>query len=211
MDIQQTTTERSRFAPRSREREDVVLTPGDAIRTTLLNRVCWSAVFAGVVMAFVTHIILNLIGVSIGAVTFAAAAPGAIEFTWGAAIWASISGIIAAFIGGYTAGRLVGEPEKSTARWHGLVAWATSILILALVMTTAAGGMIASPMQVLASQGLGAETAAAAPVQPGVIAAAAIASVAALLLGALAAWFGGGAGTVEPRTHHGDTRSEFVH
>lgn len=203
MEIQHTTAE-NRYEARPEE----VMTPGDAIRTTLLNRVSWSAVFAGVVMAFVAHIILNLIGVSIGAATFMSAGPQAEAFSWGAAIWASIAGIIAAFVGGYTAGRLAGEPEKSTACWHGLVSWAASILILALVMTTAAGGLIAGPMQAFIGQGAGT---AAQQMAPGMIAGAAIASVVALLLGALAAWFGGGAGTVKPKSYYGNGRSEFVH
>ena len=100
-------------------------TPAEDARTILLNRVSWSAVLAGVVVALVTQLILNLIGIGIGASTLdptggAAENPSATGFSIGAGIWWAVSGILASLAGGYAAGRLAGRPKESTAAWHGL-------------------------------------------------------------------------------------------
>ena len=44
------------------------LTAEDEVRTLLFNRVSWGAVLAGVMVALVTQLILNLIGIGLGAV-----------------------------------------------------------------------------------------------------------------------------------------------
>ena len=42
------------------------VTPAEDVRTVVLNRISWGAVLAGVVLALVTHLILNMIGLGIG-------------------------------------------------------------------------------------------------------------------------------------------------
>jgi len=60
--------------PRSRGDPDAPhvtsVTPDEDMRTILINRVSWGAIFAGVVIALVTQLILNLIGIAVGAATF---------------------------------------------------------------------------------------------------------------------------------------------
>jgi hypothetical protein len=114
-------------------REPVVTgtTPAEDIRTVLIHRITWSAVFAGVAISLVTQLLLNMLGlgVGIGAVDPATAnAQDAGNWSLGAAVWAAMTTIIAATIGGYAAGRLSGRPERSTAAWHGLTAWAFATL-----------------------------------------------------------------------------------
>ena len=46
------------------------VTPEEDARTVLLNRISWGAVLAGVVVGLVVQLILNMIGVGIGAATF---------------------------------------------------------------------------------------------------------------------------------------------
>src|SRR5262245_49580473 len=87
------------------------ITPEEDMRTILINLVSWGAVLAGVVLALTTQLILNLIGIGIGASSFdpaSSANPSAGTFSLGAGIWWVLSGIIAALVGGYTAGRLAG-------------------------------------------------------------------------------------------------------
>ena len=58
--------------PRNRgEREPHMspLTPAEDARTIMINQVSWGAVLAGVVVALVTQLILNMIGIGIGAST----------------------------------------------------------------------------------------------------------------------------------------------
>src|SRR6185312_2579427 len=90
--------------PRSRGDADAPhtspMTPAEDARTILLNKVSWGAVFAGVAVALVVQLILNLFGLGIGAATLDMGAddnPSARTFSMGAAIWWTISGIIASF------------------------------------------------------------------------------------------------------------------
>jgi hypothetical protein len=121
------------------------LTPEADARTILLNKIAWGAVLAGVVVSLVTHLILNLIGIGVGAATLDVASgdnPAASTFSIGAALWWTVSGIIAAFVGGYVAGRLSGKPKNTTASWHGLTTWALTTLLILYLLTSAAGGVL---------------------------------------------------------------------
>jgi hypothetical protein len=145
-------------------------TPADDMRTILLNRVSWSAVLAGVVVALVTQLILNLLGIGVGAATLdpaAAAAenPSATTFSIGAGLWWAISGIIASAAGGYTAGRLAGRPQESTAGWHGLTAWAFTTLLIFYLLTSTLGGIIGGAYRTVADAAGGITSAAGSTVQ----------------------------------------------
>jgi hypothetical protein len=122
-------------------------TPADDARTLMLNRIAWGAVLAGVVIALVTQLVLNMIGLGVGVSTLnpgagAEANPSATSLSLGAGIWFVASGVIAAFAGGYAAGRLAGKPKESTAAWHGLTAWALTTLVIFYLLTTTVGGLL---------------------------------------------------------------------
>ena len=122
-------------------------TPGEDARTIMLNRISWSAVLAGVVIALVTQLILNMIGLGVGVATIdpgagAAENPSAKSLSIGAGIWFVLSGVIAAFAGGYAAGRLAGKPKESTAGWHGLTAWALTTLLIFYLLTSTVGSLL---------------------------------------------------------------------
>jgi hypothetical protein len=128
------------------------VTPDEDMRTILINRVSWGAVFGGVVIALVTQLILNLIGIGIGAATFdpaSSANPSATTFSVGAGIWWTISGIIAALAGGYAAGRLAGQPKEASGGWHGLTAWALATLVIFALLTTTAGAIAGGALRFL--------------------------------------------------------------
>jgi hypothetical protein len=143
------------------------VTPEEDARTVLLNRISWGAVLAGVVVGLVVQLILNMIGVGIGAATFHPMTgdnPEASTFSIVAAVWWTVSGIIAAFAGGLAAGRLAGKPKESTAGWHGLTAWALTTLVVFYLLTTAVGGIIGGVFSTISSAagGLGRTAATAA-------------------------------------------------
>src|SRR5262245_45619474 len=97
------------------------VTPDEDVRTILINRVSWGAVLAGVAVALVVQLILNLLGIGLGAASFDPASnnsPAASTLSISAAIWWAVSGIIAALLGGYTAGRLAVQPKQSSGAWH---------------------------------------------------------------------------------------------
>ncbi len=123
------------------------VTPAEDARTIMLNKISWGAVLAGVVVALVAQLILNMIGIGIGASTLDPGAgagdnPTVTGLSLGAAIWWMLSGILAALAGGYAAGRLAGKPKESTAGWHGLTAWALTTLVVFYLLTSTLGSVI---------------------------------------------------------------------
>jgi hypothetical protein len=120
-------------------------TPSEDARTILLNQISWGAVFAGVVVALIVQILLNLLGVGVGASTLNPVSgdnPSATSFSIGAGVWWAVSGALAALAGGFVAGRLSGKPVESTAGWHGLVAWGMSTIVIIYMLSSAVGGIV---------------------------------------------------------------------
>lgn len=139
------------FAGIQRGRTDVdaphlsPVTPAEDARTILINKVSWGAILAGVVTALVTQLILNMVGIGIGASTLDPMTgdnPGAGSFSIGAGIWWALSGIVAAFVGGFVASRLSGRPKESTGGWHGLTSWAATTLLVFYLLSTAVGSLV---------------------------------------------------------------------
>jgi hypothetical protein len=115
------------------------------MRTTMLSKISWGAVLAGVVLALATQILLNMLGIGIGAATLDPAvgdSPSAMSFSIGAGLWFALSTILAALAGGYAAGRLAGVPRESTAGWHGLTAWALTTLVIFYLLGSTVGGIL---------------------------------------------------------------------
>jgi len=127
----------------------------DDQRTHLRNRVSWGAILAGVVAALVVQLLLNILGIGIGASSITAANtadnPSASGFSLTAGIWWTLSGIIASFFGGVVAGRLCGTSDDNTAHWHGFVSWCAATLVIFYLLTSAVGGIIGGTLNVLGS------------------------------------------------------------
>ena len=120
-------------------------TPAEDQRTILLNEIAWGAVLAGVVVALVTQLLLNMLGLGIGIATLDPGTgdnPSAASLSIGAGIWWTLSGIIASLVGGYAAGRLSGRPKEATAAWHGLTAWAFTTLVIFYLLSSTVGGVL---------------------------------------------------------------------
>src|SRR3546814_12670983 len=76
------------------------LTPAEDMRAIALNQVSWGAVLAGVVLALVIQLLLNLLGIGIGVATIdpgGADSPTISIFSIAAGIWYVVTGIAAAF------------------------------------------------------------------------------------------------------------------
>ena len=130
------------------------VTPAEDARTILINRVSWGAVLAGVVTALVAQLILNMIGIGIGASTLDPMTndnPAASTFSVGAGIWWALSGIVAAFAGGYVASRLSGRPKASTGGWHGLTSWAATTLLVFYLLSSAVGSLVGGAFTTVSS------------------------------------------------------------
>jgi hypothetical protein len=118
---------------------------GEQIGQRWGNRLSWGAILAGVVISLITQLLLNLLGVALGAASLAplsGAAPSAASVSTGAGIWFALSSILAALAGGYAAGKFSGTQNESNAGWHGLTAWALTTLLLSYLLSSAAGGLL---------------------------------------------------------------------
>ena len=135
--------------PRNRGDDDAPhlspATPAEDQRTILLNEIAWGAVLAGVVVALVTQLLLNMLGLGIGIATLDPGTgdnPSATSLSIGAGIWWTLSGILASLAGGYAAGRLSGRPKEATAAWHGLTAWALTTLVIFYLLSSTVGAVL---------------------------------------------------------------------
>ena len=160
------------ITPRNRGERDAphmtTVTPDDDARTILLNEISWGAVLAGVAVALVTQLLLNMLGIGIGVAAIdptSGTNPDARTFSIAAGVWWTVSGIIAAFAGGWAAGRLAGRPKETTAGWHGLTAWALTTLLIAYLMTTAVGTVMGGAYNLVAGAASGLGRAAASTAQ----------------------------------------------
>ncbi len=155
-------------------------TPDEDVRTVVIHRIAWGAVFAGVAISMVAQLLLNLLGIGFGAGLVdpqSVDASSAGSFSIGAAIWWAVTGIIAAGAGGYAAGRLSGRPEPTTAAWHGLTSWAFTTLAIFYLLTTTLGaavggalsavGSIAGPVAQSATQAAGQQSNPLRAIAPG--------------------------------------------
>lgn len=111
---------------------------------SFMQRISWSAVFAGVLVAIVTQMLLTLLGLGIGLSTIDAVEernPGA-GLGIGSAIWYIISSLLALFLGGWVAGRLASAPRPFDGILHGVLTWCLVTLLTVYLLTTAVGSVI---------------------------------------------------------------------
>lgn len=112
-----------------------------------MSRLSWSAVFAGVFIAIAVQLLLSLLGLSIG---FGSINPleEAKPFSGlgtGALIWWIITVLISLFSGGWVAGWLSNQTQKTDLILHGLITWCLftflNLYIVALSVSKVAGGV----------------------------------------------------------------------
>jgi hypothetical protein len=121
-------------------------TLSDKSPITFISRLSWSAIFAGVFIAVAVQLLLSLLGLSIG---FGSINPvEAKPFTGlatGTLIWWAITVLISLFSGGWVAGWLSNQTQKTDLILHGLITWCLftflNIYIVALSVSKIAGGV----------------------------------------------------------------------
>lgn len=126
----------------------------DLSANSAINEISWGAVFAGVVLALAVQFLLNLLGVGIGAAVIDPATtdnPNPSTFSIAGGLWFVVSGIVAAFVGGYIASRVSGRPSKTTGSYHGLTSWAVTTLIVLYLLTTSVGALVGGAFSGLSS------------------------------------------------------------
>lgn len=119
-----------------------------------LRRVSWGAIFAGASIAIAVLVLLGLLGIAVGATILepdSSDSPSARAFGTGAGIWWTVSGILALFAGGWSAGRLAGLRRQWEGPLHGLVAWAVTTTALVILMGSALGAAMSGAFQVVST------------------------------------------------------------
>lgn len=126
----------------------------DLSANAAVNKISWGAVFAGVALALAVQFLLNLLGVGIGAAAIDPATadnPNPSTFSIAGGLWFVVSGIVAAFVGGYVASRVSGRPSKATGSYHGLISWAVTTLVVLYLLTTSVGTLVGGAFSGLSS------------------------------------------------------------
>lgn len=194
--------------------------------------ISWPAVIAGAVVAIAVGAMLNLLGVALGAASinpYDLTTGEAKAFSAGAGAWIAIANALALFVGGFVASRVAKYTDHHKGYLHGLAVWALAFIIALFLAGSSAVGGVNSMIDGLSNNGVEEvnvldreplagdlpDGAAAIPpaAQPEANAAAdSTATVAlwafiAMLLGAIAAVFGGRYGA---RRHAWETRAHVT-
>ena len=136
-------------------------------RQPYFSPIRWTAIFAGLAGGLASYMLLSLLGVAIGlsAVDPQSTDPvGTVPVATG--IWTGISMLVGAFIGGYVSGHMSGLFRRADGMLHGFVAWGSTTLLFAVLMTSALGAVLGGTFKIL-GQGLVVGTQATATAPPG--------------------------------------------
>lgn len=125
-------------------KEEVFVEPAGGRSPSLLRRVSWGAIFAGLLVTMVIQMMLTLLGLGIGAATIDPLKERnpAEGLAVGTAIWLIVSALISVFIGSCIAGRLSGAPRKADGLLHGVVTWSAATVVTLLFLVSAVGTIL---------------------------------------------------------------------
>jgi MFS family permease len=131
------------------------------------SRISWGAIIAGVVVAIILQVAMNMLGLAIGAAALDPGDPNALAPGFGTAtvLWMAASILISLFTGGAVAGYMSGRIGRNEGLWHGLTVWAVTTILALWMLTSAAGSVINGVTNAL-GQGLGLLGASAAEIVP---------------------------------------------
>jgi hypothetical protein len=115
-----------------------------------VSPISWPAIFASLAVGISVMLLLTLAGVAIGFTVVDPAGESPPAITMGAAVWQTISMLLAAFVGGYVAARLSGLRRTADGVLHGAVSWGATTLLYAALATTALGTLTAGMFGLLA-------------------------------------------------------------
>jgi hypothetical protein len=102
------------------------------------DRVRWGPIFAGIVVAVISQLLLSSLGAVVGG--FAAGDATARSIGTGIGIWAVISLLISLFLGGYVMSSACGPMNNKTAMLNGVILWATTLVISGWLLASGVSG-----------------------------------------------------------------------
>ena len=117
---------------------------------TMLDRVRWGPIVAGLFVALATLTLLSVLGAAVG-LSNVDRNDSPSNFGIGAGVWGAVSALIAFFIGGMVAARTAATPASSVSRdghitsgnglLQGLMVWAVAVPLSAYAVASAASGL----------------------------------------------------------------------
>jgi hypothetical protein len=122
---------------RAMERSSVVAV------TDYHDRVRWGPIFAGLVVALTTQLILSALGAAVGATNISGSgAPRSNLDNVGSAvgIWSIISLFISLFVGGWVTARACGPINRNTALLNAAILWASTLAISTWLLASGVSG-----------------------------------------------------------------------
>ncbi|MDB6109713.1 MAG: hypothetical protein JWR69_1463 [Pedosphaera sp.] len=135
-------------------KEEVGYDPALVSRTSVVRRISWAAIFAGLIITLVVELVLSVLGIAIGATAInplTADQGSAQGIGIGAGIWFLVTSLVALFLGGWVAGRVSGFARGGEGTLHGLVTWGAATLLTVYLLSTAVGGMLSGTAGLLKS------------------------------------------------------------
>jgi hypothetical protein len=121
----------------------VVETAAPVAVTGYHDLVRWGPIFAGLVVAIATQLVLTGLGAAIGLTSLAgsdAAQNNAGGVGTAVGIWSIISLLIALFLGGWVTARACGPMNRKTALLNGAILWATTLAVSAWLLSSGVAG-----------------------------------------------------------------------
>lgn len=115
------------------------------------HRVSWGAILVGAVIALSLQMLLNLLGIGIGASSINVSngsTPGE-GLAIGAGIWFAIAALISLCAGGWVSGRLAGIPNRNDGMLHGFATWSVSSILTVVLLSSVVGGIIGGSASML--------------------------------------------------------------
>lgn len=103
----------------------------------------WGPIFAGLVVAIASQLVLTGLGAAIGLTSLAgsdAAQNNAGGVGTAVGIWSIISLLIALFLGGWVTARACGPMNRKTALLNGAILWATTLAVSAWLLSSGVAG-----------------------------------------------------------------------
>ena len=113
-------------------------------------RISWGAVIAGAVVAVIVGLMLNVLGIAVGATAVDATSgdtPSATTFGIVSGVWLLVANLIGLAVGGYIAARFSGTADDTDGILHGLSVWGVGYLISAVLLGNIIAGTASTAYQ----------------------------------------------------------------
>ncbi len=113
-------------------------------------RISWGAVIAGAIVAVIVGLMLNVLGIAVGASAVDATSgdtPSGNTFGIVSGIWLLVANLIGLAVGGYIAARFSGTADDTDGVLHGLSVWGVGYLISAVLLGNIIAGTASTAYQ----------------------------------------------------------------